>query len=62
MTHYTMQVKVFEDGQYTWKDVRPSGGKLPYTYATKREALNMLNMCYPMQVYNEEVRVKEHSE
>lgn len=54
---YTMQVKIeTEHNKWEWKDVHPTNGPA-YTFATEKEALDMLNMCYPEEIYGEEVRV-----
>lgn len=58
MEKWYMQVKIFdqEKEKYVWKDVHPTYGQ-PYTYETKIEAFNMLNMCYGSCVYGEKVRI-----
>ena len=48
-----MQVKTSQG----WESVKPYEGKA-YSYATRREAAEMLEMCYPDQVYGIEVRVE----
>lgn len=39
-----------------WVSVQPTKGS-PYSYTTRREATEMLDLCYPDQVYDIDVRV-----
>ena len=43
-----------------WEKVKPSGKKsLPYEYETFEEAERMLRTCYPLLLWNEEIKVIE---
>ncbi len=57
---YQFQVKMYDEQkkEHVWKSVRPTKGK-PYEYKTHKEAFNMMKMCYPLQILNEEIRVIE---
>lgn len=57
MPHYGMQVNVSRvNGKDDWQWVRPTGGQ-PYRYNSEKEALQMLQSCYPME-NSRTVRVK----
>jgi|TARA_R100001086_G_scaffold183474_1_gene102326 hypothetical protein len=59
---YQIQVYIWKNGEGEWKSIHPTGGE-PYEYTDKREAFNMLSMCYPDDVnfgnLNKTVRLKE---
>ena len=54
---YEMQIRIKEKNIKEWVSIRPTGGS-PYQYETKQEAMNMLNICYPL-VVTEDKRVIE---
>ena len=54
---YVMQIRALTANGKEWLSVRPTASNHPYTFETVQEALRMLNICYPDQVYGEEVRV-----
>ena len=41
-----------------WVAVRPTGG-MRYEYATRIEAMQMMNMCYSDSIYGEDVLVRQ---
>jgi hypothetical protein len=41
-----------------WEAVHPTGGNR-YEYPTRKDALDMLNICYPDSVYGETIRVRQ---
>ena len=53
---FEMQTKFFnrETGEYEWKSIKPTNGP-PYRYKTRREAENMLEICYPGIQYEKRV-------
>ena len=55
---FFMEVCVFKDGKMEWGRVKPSGKQaVPYSYDTFDEAERVLKMCYPLALWNEEIRV-----
>ena len=46
------------DGIHVWKMLSPSGGA-PYKFDTEAEATRTMEMCYPDQVRNVDVRVRQ---
>lgn len=49
------EMQVLIDGE--WKSIRPTGREV-YRYPDEESARRMLKICYPLQIYGEEVRVK----
>lgn len=44
---YKIQVLIdIGDNKKEWRDIRPTHGE-PYSFKTKAEAVNVLEMCYP---------------
>lgn len=55
---FRIEILTTPDGRaYNWKYLHPTNGK-PYEYNTRREAQDVIDMCYPMSNENT-VRVKE---
>ncbi len=60
---FFMEVYVAKDGKMEWARVKPSSKKaIPYSYGTFEEAERMLQMCYPLALWNEEIRVTYEKE
>ena len=53
---YGISIKIKQQfGTFMWELVKPPGGAF-YSFVTKKEAENMMRMCYPDQT-KEEVKV-----
>jgi len=45
-----------------WKRVKPSYSNVPYEYDSFMKAWKMLNICYPMSCYNQDVRITDSNQ
>ena len=57
---YEMQLQFEnEDGTKEWKSIKASHLKEPYRYKTIDEAMDSLNMCYPLPLESNRKRIVE---